>query len=165
MMTSGTPGRGGGFHGPPIPRVEGPIKPGTFWRAVRLFRPYRPQLFIVIVLVLIIAALGIITPLLIREVIDDALPTNDPTLLGCLLGIMIAAPVLSRFFLLADVWLHVRFVRRLFAVFHRDPLARFRADVLRAGADEAVVVLLPDDVGTPADDAADHEQRGVSLVR
>ena len=105
-MTSGTPGRGGGFHGPSIPRVEGPIRPGTFWRAVRLFRPYRPQLFIVIVLVLIIATLGIITPLLIREVIDDAIPNNDRTLLGWLVGIMIAVTVFSGFFNMAEVWLN-----------------------------------------------------------
>ena len=132
-MTSGTPGRGGGFHGPPIPRVEGPIRPGTFWRAVRLFRPYRPQLFVVIVLVLIIAALGIITPLLIREVIDDVIPNNDRTLLGWLVGIMIAVTVFSGFVNMAEVWLHVgvgvrvmRDIREaVYAHLQRQPLQFF----------------------------------------
>ncbi|MCH7734364.1 MAG: ABC transporter ATP-binding protein [Chloroflexi bacterium] len=110
-MSGNTPGRGsgrgGGFHGPSIPRVEGPIRPGTFRRALGLFRPYRSQLAVVMGLVLIIAALGIVTPLLIREVIDDAIPNGDRTLLGWLVGIMIAVTVFSGFFNMAEVWLNV----------------------------------------------------------
>ena len=111
-MGEGASGRGGGgrggYHGRPSPTDDdGPIRPGTLRRAVGLFRPYRPQLSVVIFLVLIIASLGIITPLLIREVIDDAIPNGDRALLGWLVGIMIAVTAVTGVFNMAEVWINV----------------------------------------------------------
>ena len=45
------------------------------------------------------------------------------------------------------------------ALVARHPGARLRPDVLGAGADEAVVVVLLDDVGRPAGDAAGGDDR------
>lgn len=68
-------------------------------RIAELFTPYRWQIGVIIVLVLIAAALGIAPPLLTQRVFDDALfpATGGPNLelLAWLVGAMVAAFVLS----------------------------------------------------------------------
>ena len=95
MMGEGSHGRtgGGGMRGRRGAEENRPIQPGTLRRALGLFRPYRPQLVVVAVLVLVISALGVATPLLIREIIDDAIPNDDRPLLIWLVFWMIAATV------------------------------------------------------------------------
>lgn len=92
--------RGGGMGGPgfgPIPE-ETPNRPfprDTFKRVVRLYSDYKLTLAIVALLVLVTAALGVITPLLIQRVIDDALPQQDMNLLLWLIFGMVAAAGIS----------------------------------------------------------------------
>jgi len=106
MMGRGSRG-GGNFHGPDVEEVRGPIRPGTLQRALGLFKPYRAQLAVVAVLVLVISALGVATPLLIRDVIDDAIPNDDRQLLVWLVAGMIAATVASGAFNMIEVWINV----------------------------------------------------------
>ena len=55
-------------------------KPGTFRRIVTTFKPYRGTVTIVGVLILIISAIGLINPLLIKVVFDDViLASDEPT--------------------------------------------------------------------------------------
>jgi len=107
-MGEGSHGRGGG-GGLRRRREEDPkpIRPGTLRRALVLFKPYRPQLIVVAVLVLVISALGVATPLLIREVIDDAIPNDNRSLLVWLVVGMIAATVATGVFNMIEVWLNV----------------------------------------------------------
>ena len=92
--------RGGGMGGPgfgPIPE-ETPKRPfprDTFKRVVRLYSDYKLTLAIVALLVLVTSALGVITPLLIQRVIDDALPQQDMNLLMWLIFGMVAAAGIS----------------------------------------------------------------------
>ncbi len=92
--------RGGGMGGPgfgPIPE-ETPNRPfprDTFKRVVRLYSDYKLTLAIVALLVLVTSALGVITPLLIQRVIDDALPQQDMNLLLWLIFGMVAAAGIS----------------------------------------------------------------------
>ncbi len=92
--------RGGGIGGPgfgPIPE-ETPNRPfprDTFKRVIRLYSDYKMTLAIVALLVLITSALGVITPLLIQRVIDDALPQQDMNLLLWLIFGMVAAAGIS----------------------------------------------------------------------
>ncbi len=76
-----------------------PQIPGLGPRIAALFSPYRWQLAVIIVLVLISAALGILPPLLTQRVFDDGLfpPDGAPNLelLSWLVAGMIAAFVLS----------------------------------------------------------------------
>jgi ATP-binding cassette subfamily B protein len=62
-------------------------------RVVRLFRPYRLRLSAVLALILVAAGLGIVSPFLLREVLDTALPQRDNTLLSALVGGMIAIAI------------------------------------------------------------------------
>ncbi len=92
--------RGGGMGGPgfgPIPE-ETPNRPfprDTFKRVVRLYSDHKITLALVALLVLITSALGVITPLLIQRVIDDALPQQDMNLLLWLIVGMVAAAAIS----------------------------------------------------------------------
>ena len=108
MMGEGSHGRPGGGGGRRRGEEERPsIRPGTLRRALGLFKPYRPQLAVVAVLVLVISALGVATPLLIREIIDDAIPNDNRSLLIWLVFWMVAATVASGLFNMIEVWLNV----------------------------------------------------------
>ncbi|HLM30612.1 MAG TPA: ABC transporter ATP-binding protein [Solirubrobacterales bacterium] len=58
-----------------------------------LFRPYRARLGAVLFLILVSAALGMVSPFLLRGILDQAIPARDTTLLGALVAGMIAIAV------------------------------------------------------------------------
>jgi ATP-binding cassette, subfamily B, bacterial len=58
-------------------------------RLLGLFRPYRLRLGSVLLLILLSAGLGMVSPFLLREVLDKAIPQNDTTLLAGLVAGMI----------------------------------------------------------------------------
>jgi ATP-binding cassette, subfamily B, bacterial len=62
-------------------------------RILALFRPYRWRLAAVVGLIVFSAGLGMISPFLLRSVLDNALPHRDGTLLSELVGGMIAIAV------------------------------------------------------------------------
>jgi ATP-binding cassette subfamily B protein len=62
-------------------------------RLLGLFRPYRPQLAAVLFLIVVSAALGMVSPFLLRAVLDQAIPENDTALLAGLVAGMIAIAV------------------------------------------------------------------------
>lgn len=79
--------------------AEAPEIPGLGRHIADLFRPYKPQLALIIVLVIVSAGLGILPPLITQRVFDDGLFPKDGapnlTLLAWLVGAMVAAFVLS----------------------------------------------------------------------
>jgi ATP-binding cassette subfamily B protein len=64
-------------------------------RIVRLFRPYRGRLGVVSALIVVSAGLGVVSPFLLREVLDVAIPEEDMTLLSLLVLGMVAIPVVT----------------------------------------------------------------------
>jgi ATP-binding cassette subfamily B protein len=95
--------RGHYFHFEPDPDAH-PVDRETLKRVARTFRPYKRQVTIVAVLILVTSALGVANPLLIRTVFDDALfllgPDGrgfdpDMPLLFLLVGLMFAIPIVS----------------------------------------------------------------------
>jgi ATP-binding cassette subfamily B protein len=64
-------------------------------RAGSLFRVYRARLSLVLGLIFLSAGLGMISPFLLRAVLDDAIPKSDTTLLTLLVGGMIAIAVVT----------------------------------------------------------------------
>src|SRR3954447_2040278 len=64
-------------------------------RIVALFRPYRRRLTGVLALILFSSALGAIPALLLKEVIDDALPNGDLTLLNRLVAGMVGIAIFT----------------------------------------------------------------------
>jgi ATP-binding cassette subfamily B protein len=89
--------RGGPFGGH-IDRSQIPAGPKPVRRVVRLFRPYRGQVAVVAVAILFSSGLGVVNPLLIREVFDNALftPTGvHVQLLAFLVALMILIPIIT----------------------------------------------------------------------
>jgi ATP-binding cassette, subfamily B, bacterial len=96
-MTIGRRGGGGHFR---VPREVGtPVPPErrghTIRRIVAFFRPYRPQVFVVVGAILLTSLLGLINPILLKLLIDDAIPRLDFSRLNLYVGLMIAVPIVS----------------------------------------------------------------------
>jgi ATP-binding cassette, subfamily B, bacterial len=78
--------------------VDGEPRGRLVKRIVRLFRPYRGRTALILVSILVTSGLGIVNPLLIQVVFDDALFVSggpDLSLLYLLVGVMIAIPIVT----------------------------------------------------------------------
>ncbi|HLI50383.1 MAG TPA: ABC transporter transmembrane domain-containing protein, partial [Thermomicrobiaceae bacterium] len=71
------------------------VPKGTFRRTLGFFRPYWREVSVILVLVLAIAGLGLVTPYVLKEVIDTAIPKHKLRLLEILVGLMILTPIVS----------------------------------------------------------------------
>ncbi|WP_235885988.1 ABC transporter ATP-binding protein [Paenibacillus cymbidii] len=64
-------------------------------RVFRLFRPYWRRLAVILVLALTTTLIGLVPPLLMKEIVDTAIPGADKTMLVTLALLMIALPAAS----------------------------------------------------------------------
>ncbi|MCI0837539.1 MAG: ABC transporter ATP-binding protein [Chloroflexi bacterium] len=85
-----------------------PIARKTLARVARLYRPYRTALITVAGIILISAVLQVAAPLLIRQIIDDAIPNADRRLLVWLTGGMIGIAAISGGLSLGTNYLNTR---------------------------------------------------------
>jgi ATP-binding cassette, subfamily B, bacterial len=67
----------------------------TVRRILVFFRPYRKQVAVVVVAILTTSLLGLINPILLKLLIDDALKSFDFSKLNLYVGLMIAVPIVS----------------------------------------------------------------------
>ncbi|HEV7806728.1 MAG TPA: ABC transporter ATP-binding protein [Solirubrobacteraceae bacterium] len=74
-------------------------------RIAALFKPYRARLVTVLALIAISASLGMVPPFLLKEIIDDAFPNGDTTLLAWLVGGMIAIAIATGVIGVGQTWL------------------------------------------------------------
>ncbi len=79
--------------------------PVSLRRIARLFTPYRPRLTLLLSLIFLAAGLGVISPFLLREIINTAYPKHDTSLLAELVGGMIALSVLTSVIGVAQTWI------------------------------------------------------------
>ena len=77
----------------------------SLMRIARLFRPYRARLGGLLSLIAFSAGLGMISPFLLRDVLDTAIPEKDQSLLGLLVGGMIAISIVTGALSVAQTWL------------------------------------------------------------
>ena len=87
----------GPFRGtPPVTNPVPPERRGrTIRRIVAFFGPYRLQVAIVLVAILATSLLGLINPILLKLLIDEAIPKLDFGLLNLFVGLMIVVPIFS----------------------------------------------------------------------
>jgi ATP-binding cassette subfamily B protein len=74
-------------------------------RVARLFRPYRVRLSVLLALIFLAAGLGVISPFLLREVLDTAIPDHNTTQLTLLVGGMIALSIIGGVIGVAQTWI------------------------------------------------------------
>ncbi|HEX5148463.1 MAG TPA: ABC transporter ATP-binding protein [Candidatus Limnocylindrales bacterium] len=90
-------GRGGRFGGSaedfePVPKER---RGRTLRRIAVFFAPYRAKIIVVLVAILATSLIGLINPILLKLLIDDAIPKLDWGLLNLYVGLMIALPILN----------------------------------------------------------------------
>ncbi len=77
---------------PPVP----PERRGhTIRRIIAFFRPYRGHVAIVLVAIFFNSLIGLINPILLKLLIDIAIPERDWVLLNLFVGLMIVLPIVS----------------------------------------------------------------------
>jgi len=74
-------------------------------RIAALFRPYKARLGSVLGLIALSAGLGMVTPFLLRAVLDNAIPERDTTLLAWLVGGMIAISIATGVLGVGQTWM------------------------------------------------------------
>jgi ATP-binding cassette, subfamily B, bacterial len=98
-----------GYWGVDGDRPERPADPAVrranLRRIVGLFRPYRRRLGTVLLLILVSSAIGAVSPFLVREIIDVALPERDTALLNIYVGGLIAIAILTGVLGVLQTWL------------------------------------------------------------
>ncbi len=87
------------------PPVDAAATHVSLRRISALFRPYRLRLSGLLALIFVAAGLGVVSPFLLREVIDTAIPTHDTQLLTALVGGMIALSVIGGVIGVAQTWI------------------------------------------------------------
>ena len=80
---------------PPERPADPAVRKANFRRIIRLFRPYRRRLGGVCALIVFSAAIGVISPFLLREVLDVAIPEENVGLLTALVAGMVAIPIVT----------------------------------------------------------------------
>jgi ATP-binding cassette subfamily B protein len=87
------------YDGEPIVRPSDPaVRKANLRRVFGLFRPYRLKLSAVLALIMVGAAISVVTPFLLRSVLDDAIPNKETGLLTALVLGMIAIGVITQVF-------------------------------------------------------------------
>ena len=71
------------------------VRKANLRRIFPLFRPYRLRLSAVCALIVFSAAIGVISPFLLREVLDVAIPEENVRLLTALVAGMVAIPIIT----------------------------------------------------------------------
>ena len=77
------------------PRVPKERRGATVRKIMAFFRPYRFQVGVVVAAILLTSLLGLVNPILLKLLIDDALPSRDFGRLNLYVGLMIALPIIT----------------------------------------------------------------------
>jgi ATP-binding cassette subfamily B protein len=80
---------------PPERPADPAVRRANLRRVARLYRPYGWRLSAVLALIVLSAALGVVSPFLLRSILDRAIPRQDLGLLSWLAGGMIGISVVS----------------------------------------------------------------------
>jgi ATP-binding cassette subfamily B protein len=81
--------------GEDVPRVPRGRRWATVRRIAAFFRPYRLEVLMVLLTIILTSFLGIINPYLLKLLIDVAIPEQDLFLLNLFVGLMILVPIAS----------------------------------------------------------------------
>ncbi|HEV7585014.1 MAG TPA: ABC transporter ATP-binding protein, partial [Solirubrobacteraceae bacterium] len=104
-FSQGRSGDGAHRSRPELRPEDIPAMPVSLRRVSRLFGPYRVRLSGLLALIFLGAGLGVISPFLLRGVLDSAIPHRDTTLLTLLVGGMVALAVIGGVIGVAQTWI------------------------------------------------------------
>jgi ATP-binding cassette, subfamily B, bacterial len=104
-FSQGRSGEGRHQARPELRPEDVPPTPVSLRRIGRLFGPYRARLSALLALIFLSAGLGVVSPFLLRGVLDTAIPERDTTLLTLLVAGMIALSILTSVIGVAQTWI------------------------------------------------------------
>lgn len=104
-MGGGRGGRLGGVPDDQRPKRTREEDRRTLRRVVAIFRPYRTQVLFVVLAILVSSGIGLVNPLLLKLIIDDAIPNGDLGRLNLYVGLMILTPILGGVIGVGQTWL------------------------------------------------------------
>jgi ATP-binding cassette subfamily B protein len=90
--SSGRFGGRGGSEFEPVPKER---RGETIRKIAAFFRPYRGRVSVVLAAILLTSFIGLINPILLKLLIDIAIPQRDWGLLNLFVGLMIVLPIIS----------------------------------------------------------------------
>jgi len=104
-------GRSFGLHrhyhfGEDVPPVK--ITRGLLKRVAKYFTPYWPQWIAILLCLAAISGLGVVPPLLVRGILDDAIPNANARLLHLLVGGIVGLTIVSGLINVLQTWLSSR---------------------------------------------------------
>ncbi|MEZ4562503.1 MAG: ABC transporter ATP-binding protein [Thermomicrobiales bacterium] len=105
MMMGGPRGR---MMATQPPGEQRPIQGATVRRVAGFFRPYRGQVALTVVAIALVAAIGLVNPLLLKLIIDDAIPNRDVRELSFYVGLMIVLPIITGLIGIGQTWLNTQ---------------------------------------------------------
>lgn len=123
-------GRGGHWR-TPADKPERPARRGTFRRLVGYFRPYRLQVLVVLVLIVVIAFVGLANPFLLKLIIDDAILKHDVNKLTLYAGLMIAIPIITGLVGVGQTYLNTLIGQRVMRDLRNNLYEHLQAQSLR----------------------------------
>ncbi|MCC6791166.1 MAG: ABC transporter ATP-binding protein [Thermomicrobiales bacterium] len=84
------------MSGQPLPQgYDRPIDRRTVRRVAGFFAPYRPQVAVTIAAILVTSVLGLVNPILLKLIIDEAIPDRDLDKLYLYVGLMVLLPIVT----------------------------------------------------------------------
>lgn len=95
--------------------------PVSYSRVIRLFRPYRLHLAIVMALIVSVSGLTVVQPFLVRAIVDQAIPQSNVDLLLWLIAAMILIVVVTQAIAVVQTYMSARVGQRI--------MHRLRVDV------------------------------------
>ena len=105
MMMGGPRGR---MMAAQPPGEQRPVRAATVRRVAGFFRPYRWQVALTVVAIAVVAVVGLVNPLLLKLIIDDAIPNRDLRELYLYVGLMILLPIVTGLIGIGQTWLNTQ---------------------------------------------------------
>jgi ATP-binding cassette subfamily B protein len=99
-------------------------------RIARLFRPHRGPLAVVVAVIVASSIVALVSPFLLRAVIDDALPRRDVRLLALLAGGMIAVAAITSALGVVQTWISTGVGQRVMHRLRTDVFAHLQRQSL-----------------------------------
>ena len=90
------------------PGEKRPIRAATVRRVVTFFRPYRWQVALTVFAIALVAVIGLVNPLLLKLIIDDAIPNRNLSQLYLYVGLMIVLPIITGLIGIGQTWLNTQ---------------------------------------------------------
>lgn len=98
--------RGGFSSSLMMEKPDRPIPPGTARRVVRFFKPYKGQIFLVLIAIILISVIGLANAFLLKLIVDEGLIGRNLQKLTLYAGLLVLIPIINGLIGIAQSYLN-----------------------------------------------------------